>query len=175
MTPHLIDAVVDEAVQAQALNAEQDRLITNDTVEIDSISEHAERLLRLTAGEARAHVFEIVRLAANLRKSNDAERECVRRIAPLVEHQGRGIKAAARALRDPLGVLLNPVIRDKADADRRVQWVLENFAPAVLRSAHLSNDLGVRKFSVLQVRLDAFLDRFPAQIAPGGVTRRSIA
>lgn len=146
--------VVEHSLEAQALNCEQDRLIANDTPELDSIAEHAQQLLRLTAGagEARAHVCEIIRLASRLRSSNSAERDCLRAIPPLVEHRGRGIRAAQRALRDPLADLLNPMVSGPARdlAAEQVRWVLENFPASTLRSDQLCNDIGARKFALLQ-------------------------
>lgn len=149
--------VVDLSMHGQVANVEQDRMITNDTPELDSIAEHGARLLALSTGEAREHVREILRLAARLRSSNRTELECLQAIPPLIEHRGRGIRAAQRALRDPLADLLNPMVIGPARelAQAQVRWVLENFPVETLRSEQLRNDIGRRKFGLLQELLQA--------------------
>lgn len=156
--------VSDHALDAIAANSHQDRLIHNPSEEIDSISEHAGRLLRLTSGEARAHVAEIVRLAASLRLSNNAERNSVSAIPKILDGPPRwGVKSAAEALRPVLGDLAHPMIDGarRAAAEQQLADLLEVIPSGLLLvgddiRATLAHELRVTKSTVLR---DAILAR----------------
>lgn len=71
-----------QALDARALNLEQQRLIFNPSPECDSLVEH---IGRLVSGAPAAQVVELRRLLRRLARSNAAEGECERALAASIE------------------------------------------------------------------------------------------
>jgi hypothetical protein len=164
MTERVIALVLD----AQSLNAHQQRL-----------NLHQERLIGRAAGliarmkrtglderqcklvdEAVGLIREFWRSNLSEREANEAERECQRTLAGIIDalpqspsQRGWTVKRAARVLRAPLGDLCNPLVtgarREAALA------IVDDFvatAPAHLLAVScvsLRHELGVSKFSRL--------------------------
>lgn len=153
--------VTDCALDAIAANSEQDRLIHNPSEEIDSITEHSARLMRLTSGEARAHAAEIFRLAASLRNSNLAERASVTQIPQLVEAPPRwGVKTAATALRPVLTDISNRIVTGprREAAEQQLSDLLDVIPAGLLMVGDdirpsLVNELRVAKSTTLRAAI----------------------
>jgi hypothetical protein len=140
--------LLEPALDARAHNLTQAQLIANPTPEVDSLLEHVHALGRdLPASQRRAHVHEALRLIRDLFNSNRAEGECEQTIAGAADQlaaalragtveRGWTVKRVARELRDPLAVLVNPIIRgDKRDdALRRVMRVVDQAPVELLTS-----------------------------------------
>lgn len=154
MTPEAREQATEHVMDAIAANSEQHRLIVNATPEIDSIAEHAERLIRLTQGEARAHACDILKLAAAVQQSNRAEAERVRAIPPLLEDRTRwGVKKAAAALRPVLGPGHEAELASMLEViPRDVLMVGMDLRPTFVHELHVGNGKRSRLLAALLAR-----------------------
>ncbi len=133
--------IVERGMDAQAENARQARLISNPTPEIDSLTEIFAELARLDLSdrERLRLVARGIGITREIAAGNASERGHVRALTGAAELIGRKpltVKEAARRLREPLGVLANPIIQGEKRARARglVLEVLEA-APAGLLHA----------------------------------------
>lgn len=127
ITPHSTDAartreqLVTDALDALAANAEQSRRMYDPSEPIDSALEHLVAAAKLSAGPARQHILAAVADIIAAEKSNRLERSCEKMIAATAEQigtKGLTVKDAAARLREPLAVLVNPILKGKHAAAR---------------------------------------------------------
>jgi hypothetical protein len=157
MTPAAIrTAVVEQAITGQLVNREQDQRLLNPTPEIDSL---AEVLIALHGADDRrvrkALAVTGLGLVKQIRALNNTEHDCHQEVAGTAERLGRDawtIKRLATELRPLLGDLANPMIRGRRRDERleRLAEIVSDAPRENLRSASLRNEIGLRKFDLLQ-------------------------
>lgn len=165
----------DSALDGLVHNQDQARLIANPTVEVDSLVDHLTVLARTSMPEQRRHIRAALDIARRLHESNQLEAACERHIAgaadraadelELITASGvapMGRRRVARALRDPLANLCNPVIRGarRQAAMDAVVDVCRRSTRANVLSTTVRHELGVKRFSLLTELVDAM----PAEV-----------
>lgn len=165
---HHVRDVLDRALDAQAANDEQHRLLSNPcTAEVDSLDEHLVALLK--EGVCPRRIREMHQLVVAIAESNRHERQLEREIAGAADAlasttrilESGGVVARkprrqlANELRSPLGVVLEhdqgrPVDAQKLEAAWDELTALMVAAPREqLLSAGMANELGVAKSELL--------------------------
>lgn len=153
----LVDALMD----AQALNAAQDRALFNDTPEADSALEHAHFLLRTANDSQRPHAAALVRLLGEIRSANQRER-VMERVAAGMADPVRNVHDYCNTVRPLLADLMNPACHKRHG--QLVDDLREVFArtrPGSRRSISVRHLLGVRKFTRLVDELEEWLQVQP--------------
>lgn len=155
------DRFLHPAMDARALNLDQERLFFNPTPEVDSLLEH------LTAAgmnpAARAACLDVIRrLVAANRAEGEAERQLAGAADRLAvelrtaESEGLGAPSAKRLaalLREPLGVIAKPPAEDGlrfVAAVRQVDTAIRETPESVLLSSTVEHELGPGRFALLR-------------------------
>lgn len=162
------------ALDAQAANAHQDRLIYDPTPEVDSLAEHLREALKGTTGPARQHLRSAFALLTQVAHANHAERDHEQTIGGAADHLVTSLRRAervtgtkqltakgvARALRDPLGrtepgaPMTTAVIADL----REIHRVADQVTLDLLLSGAVQHELGDAKFERLAEIVSARLE-----------------
>lgn len=156
------EKIVGHGLNGLAHGNAQNRAIYNPDPEINSALEHVLVAARTTpAGPAREHLAEAAHLLKSaLAHGNGEAGEWKATIgeAERIGRKGLGVKDAAKRLREPLGVLANPILHRKhSEARELVLAVIADAAEGLLFDpktgrirAGLSNELRAAKSAAFQ-------------------------
>lgn len=161
---------LEPALDARALNDAQQRLIQNDTPEVDSVTEHLTLIGRHLRGtDATPDLVHLFDRVLELRDSNVAEGGLERTICGradrlvtdlrTLELSGSGgpsplaARSLARRLREPLRVIAEPPLGDPralVDAGRKVGEVIAHIPAEQLFTRDVTRELGERRAATLR-------------------------
>jgi hypothetical protein len=161
---------LEPALDARALNLQQQALIANSTEEIDSLVEIVRSLARSARPDQRPVVAALVTITRELARLNQAEGELQRQIAgaahefvsqmrseELAGRNALATKSVARALRSPLEILRSPeehTEMELARARRDVLTIVDRVGPAVALHVGVRHEIGVGKYTTLVALVD---------------------
>lgn len=176
------DQVLNRAMDARALNLEQERLLFNPTREIDSVLELAQTLVSRDVGTAARLSCLTRRLMESNRAEGDRERDMAlfadQLATDLRRHELNGprplllvsAKSLARQVRDDLAVILDPAGHDAlrfVTAVRRVDDIIARVPRAQLLAREVAHQLGAARFELLEELISSYNDCRAQEAVPG--------